>query len=155
MLKTPIKRTEISRGQQSSIYVAKKFICEHNNGFINKQKNGFYLQRRKRISHFVLKMHPNGYPIPRLTRGSTRTLWGVYSMPSHIALTTSTNLSAWLAASSAFSFAQLHWQLPHEALELTCVADDCTGQRVSKTTSWGLEGVHGVLCWLGLLHKAE
>lgn len=53
-----IKRTMIvTRAIQFNAYRKQReeiYICEHNNGFINKHKNGFDLQRRKRTEHFIL-----------------------------------------------------------------------------------------------------
>lgn len=40
--------------EKSLVHTEKKYIYEHNNGFINEHKDGFRLELRKRIKHFVL-----------------------------------------------------------------------------------------------------
>lgn len=38
------------------MHIEKKYVCEHNNGFINEHKNKFYLKRGKRIENFIFQI---------------------------------------------------------------------------------------------------
>lgn len=50
------------------MHIEKKYVCEHNNGFINKHKNKFYLKRERELRILFSRYATNGYSILKLKR---------------------------------------------------------------------------------------
>lgn len=134
------------------MHIEKKYVCEHNNGFINKHKNKFYLKRGKGIEGFILRSATNGYSIPRLKRAFLRNFSGKYILPCHV-IGIFAKFSARVTNIKCVFICSASLAALSEVLEFACVLMAGSEQRMRRavgdwwaTTSWCLGTQSGLIC---------